>query len=168
MDEECVSTLLATSEFAHQTFDSNSCRPASKLFDVGSVTLRKTSVQNRLLLHADGLPVVEADICNLSIKTALFPFLFPFGRGAYVAESGVSFTEYFRMRMMAMFSPFTLFTPYLLLMYQVRKAFILVTASRDVAYESAVKRYRRRFPGCTDDQVFFSCSEAQCSKDDTW
>jgi hypothetical protein len=154
MDENYVSSLLATSEFAHHTFDSNSCQPATNLFDVGCVTLRKTGVQKRLLLHADGLPALDQDNCNLSIETALFPFLFPFGRGAYVGRSGVSFTEYLRMQMMAMFSPFTLFTLYLLLMYQARKDFVLITGSRDVAYESAMKRYRKKFPGYTDDQVF--------------
>jgi hypothetical protein len=154
MDDDCVSSLLATSEFAHHSFNSNNCVPKSKLFDVSFDTLQKTGVQKRLKLHANGFPSLQSEACNLSIKTVLFPFLFPFGKGTYAKGKGVTFTDYLRMRMMAMFSPFTLFTPYLLLMYQVRKAFVLIAESRDVAYESAVKRYQKKFPGCTDNQVF--------------
>lgn len=121
---------------------------------MGSVNPRKTGVQRRLLLHANGLPALFTDDCKLTIESAVFLFLFPFGKDYYAGQYGVSVPEYLRMQMLTMFSPITFFTPYLLLMYQARRAFILITGNRDVAYESAVKRYHGKYPGCTDDRVF--------------
>jgi hypothetical protein len=46
---------------------------------------------------------------------ALFSFLFPHGHGAY--DGKTHFNEYLKYIMIALFSPFTLYKPYLLYMY---------------------------------------------------
>ncbi len=52
---------------------------------------------------------------SLFLEMALFPFLFPRGHGVYNGKS--HFNEYLKYRMNALFSPFTLYKPYLLYMY---------------------------------------------------
>jgi hypothetical protein len=69
------------------------------------------------------LLVREDDMCtnptlNMSLEKALFPFLFPHGCGAYDGIGGLLF--YLKQIMSALFFVFTLYRPYLLLMYQVR------------------------------------------------
>lgn len=154
MDEDCFSSLLSKVEFAHTSLDCSTSKPHTSLFNVGPVTFRGSGVQKRLMVTSEGLPTQDALDRLLSIETALFPFLFPFGRAAHCLGKGLKLTDYLRMRMMCMFSPFTLFAPYLLLMYQVRKASILANGSREVAYEADLKRYRKKHPDCSENDMF--------------
>jgi hypothetical protein len=55
---------------------------------------------------------------NLSLEMAMFPFLFPHGHGVY--DGKTHFNEYLKYKMSALFSPFTLYKPYLLYMYDLR------------------------------------------------
>jgi hypothetical protein len=52
---------------------------------------------------------------SLFLEMALFPFLFPHGHGDYNGKT--HFNEYLKYRMNALLSPFTLYKPYLLYMY---------------------------------------------------
>jgi len=54
---------------------------------------------------------------NMSLEKTLFPFLFPHGCGAYDGISGL--LPYLKQRMSTLLLLFTLYPPYLLLMYQV-------------------------------------------------
>jgi hypothetical protein len=52
---------------------------------------------------------------GLFLEMTLFPFLFPHGHGDYSGKT--HFNEYLKYRMNALLSPFTLYKPYLLYMY---------------------------------------------------
>jgi len=54
----------------------------------------------------------------MSLEKALFPFLFPHGCGVYDGIGGL--LPYLKQIMFTLFSVFTLYPPYLLLMYQMR------------------------------------------------
>jgi hypothetical protein len=68
MQEDHVSSLLATVEFAHPAFDGSSLKGDNKIFEVGAVSLRSTRLQKRLVLHADGLEAArtEAMPCRMT------------------------------------------------------------------------------------------------------
>jgi hypothetical protein len=53
----------------------------------------------------------------MTLEYALFPFLFPHGHRWY--DGNCIFNKYIKQRMSSMFSPFTLYKPYLLYMYRV-------------------------------------------------
>jgi hypothetical protein len=53
----------------------------------------------------------------MSLEKKLFPFLFPHGCGAYDGIGGL--LSYLKQKMFTLFFVFTLYPPYLLLMYQV-------------------------------------------------
>lgn len=57
---------------------------------------------------------------DVSVDAALFPFLFPGGRGAF--RSGKSLSQMLQQRVQQLFSPFTLIKEYLLVMFQVTNA----------------------------------------------
>ena len=56
----------------------------------------------------------------ITIGKALFPYLFPFGIGAY--DKNIPLDNYIRMRISFLFSVFTLHKPYILVMYQLRQS----------------------------------------------
>jgi hypothetical protein len=115
------------------------------IFEMGSMFLREKLLTPRsgapdqeLVDHlpfsvaSDGLMPDQRALKNffpslhLTLETALFPFLFPFGTGAY--DGAVTLCNYLRMRMRMFFSVFTLHKLYLLLMYQLRQAVVLSNA----------------------------------------
>lgn len=52
-------------------------------FDTGSLVTRNGYVVKRLTTDVSGLPVRPIDDKKVTLETAMFPFLFPFGTGAY-------------------------------------------------------------------------------------
>jgi hypothetical protein len=60
----------------------------------------------------------------MTLEYALFPFLFPHGHGWY--DSKYTFNEYIKHRMSSLFSPFTLYKPYLLYMYNLKQSLQLL------------------------------------------
>ena len=104
--------------------------------------------------------LLEIDGCTL--EEALFPYLFPFNKGAW--RGGMQICNYLKMRLSQLFSPFTLCNNYLLMMFHVRQAHILVSncaegvLQRDMAKLSAAdpKRYRSRGRK--------ACHEALCAR----
>lgn len=71
-------------------------------------------MQQRQLLVRYNKPPMSGKI---TIENALFPFLFSFGHGAH--DGKMFFNQYLKMRIFALFSIFTLYKPYMLLMFQV-------------------------------------------------
>lgn len=88
----------------------------------------------------------------VTLEQALVPFLFPFGTGAY--DGSVDFREYIRMCFSAAFSPFTLYVPYLLFMYQLRQCKIIATACNRVCLEKDLFNLRRQHPEFSDQALY--------------
>jgi hypothetical protein len=61
---------------------------------------------------------LNANIGCMILESALFVILFPHGIGAYDGRTTLS--EYLKYHMSTLFSPFTLYKPYLLYMYDIR------------------------------------------------
>jgi hypothetical protein len=94
--------------------------------------------------HANGL--------SLSTEAALFPHLFPHGSGFWLkshdkAEPFPTLEAYLKYRCQCLFSPFTLYKPYLLLMYQIQVACELCAAVPSQALEKHVTKHVRANPG---------------------
>jgi hypothetical protein len=85
------------------------------MFRLGEVWKRTAVAPTSVTGTADGVSAQH----SLSLDAALFPFLHPGNKGAYV--SGESLSSMLRQRMQQLFSPFTLVKEYLLVMFQVRQ-----------------------------------------------
>jgi hypothetical protein len=106
-------------------------------FEIGELSMRN----NDNLFKTEKLLVRENGMCtnptfNMSLEKALFPFLFPHGCGAYDGIDGL--LPYLKQRMSTLFFIFTLYPPYLLLMYQVRQAIQLLNATKHLCLEKDV------------------------------
>ena len=125
-------------------------RDMSVPIKAGDIALRMGSVDVRSPLMLMPGEVVQ-DVGELTIETAMFPFLFPHGTGAF--DNGMTFTSYLRMRMLQAFSVFTLFKPYLLLMFQVRQAILLRNQVKALVLSKSIVDYKRRHPGCSAEDA---------------
>jgi hypothetical protein len=84
--------------------------------------LHKNEVcQEKLIVRSNGL---QDNTKNIILDISLFPFSCPPGYGAY--DGKIIIHEYFKFRMSSLFSSFTLYKPYLLIMYDLRQSFQLI------------------------------------------
>lgn len=84
-----------------------------------------------------------------TLEAALFPFLFPEGNGYFQNGPKKDFHQYLKHRMQCWFSIYTLYTPYVLLMYQIKQSILLLNAVSQVSLERDIASYRRRTNGAT-------------------
>ena len=63
---------------------------------------------------------LNANIRGMTLESALLLFLFPHENGAYVGWT--TLLEYLKYRMSTLFTPFTLYKPYLLYMYDIHQS----------------------------------------------
>ena len=90
----------------------------NRTYHAGNTVRRQSDVQERLLVGADGQQLApQGADAPLTLEAGIFPFLFPQGTGW--CTDTMTMTAYLKMRMQALFSVFTLFLPYLLVMFQV-------------------------------------------------
>jgi hypothetical protein len=80
----------------------------------------------------------------MPLGKTLFPFLFSHGCGAYHGIGGL--LPYLKQRMSMLFSIFTLYPPYLLLMYQLQQAIQLLNATKHLCLERDVQKLKRQHP----------------------
>jgi hypothetical protein len=110
-------------------------------FEIGKVTMCNNDnpfKTERLLVQEDGM--CTNPTLNMTLEKALFPFLFPHGCGAYDGIGGLLL--YLKQRMSTLFFVFTLYPPYLLLMYQVQQVIQLLNATKHLCLERDVKRLK--------------------------
>jgi hypothetical protein len=89
----------------------------NRTYMAGSTVLRATDVEERLVVGADGQQINVPEDNPLTLEAAIFPFLFCEG-GGWCTDT-MTMAAYLKMRMQSLFSVFTLFLPYLLVMIQV-------------------------------------------------
>ena len=114
----------------------------------------QSNVATAINLGADAVKLA------ISCEAAMFPFLFPQGTGWFdKASTTDTFVTYLRYRMSCLFSCYTLYKPYLLLMYQLRQAVVSANSLSQVALERDIVKYKRQHPGCTDQAslAFATC-----------
>ncbi len=81
----------------------------------------------------------------------LFPFLFPHGHNAY--DGKTHFNEYLKYRMSALFSPFTLYKPYLLYMYDLPQSLQLIKETSRICLDKDIKNYRTQNPKMSEKDI---------------
>ncbi len=88
------------------------------------MVVRDTLQTKPLYVRPDGTGLLVLDK-NINLESCLFPFMFPFGTGSYKEhQKQFTYVNYIKFRMKALFSPWTLVKPYLLLSYQIRHVII--------------------------------------------
>ena len=96
----------------------------TSVYNVGNISLRANpeKATNKLLVRPDGTPLLPTESA-VTLESAIFPYLFPDGQGAFqhIKDNKETLASYLAWRMKSMFTAFTLFKPYLLIMYQVRQ-----------------------------------------------
>jgi hypothetical protein len=133
------------------------------IFEMGSLHLRTANrLEERdfdtdsedaypLFMRSNGLQRLDT-VTSITLETALFPFLFPFGKNAFTGAMGLC--NYLRLRMQNRFSIFTLHKLYLLSMYQLRQAVVLSNTFKRSQLERAVFQYKDKFPRASEEEVF--------------
>jgi Helitron helicase-like domain at N-terminus len=109
-----------------------------------------------LLTKADGTPIAGGGPMDISVEAGLFPMIFTWGKGWYKWARHSCLTNYLRMRMLMPFSFFTLYLPFLLLMFVVHQQHMLAACLVDQVLQRDVARERRRNPHATDSEVVSS------------
>ena len=120
-------------------------------FVPGAVTERESLQAVDLETDAQGLAVHPSTDVQLTLELALFAALFPHGRGAF--DGAGSFADYLRYRMLCHFSPFTLFKPYLPLMFLIRQTEMLQRSCSSQVLEKDIALYSKQHPGCSSEDV---------------
>jgi ATP-dependent exoDNAse (exonuclease V) alpha subunit len=153
MAEDCVGQLLSTFTTLAPTLQ----RTAQQIFSaplmrVGQLKYRGTLDTGSLAVNPLAvLTPHELVGVEITLETALFPFLFPFGKGAF--NSLMRMPDYLHMQLAKLFSLFTLYKPYLLTMYQLSQSAIYLQAAREACFDKDLHDYRRKHPGCTDAEA---------------
>eukprot|EP00882_Tetradesmus_deserticola_P001750 GHRQ01001880.1.p1 GENE.GHRQ01001880.1~~GHRQ01001880.1.p1 ORF type:complete len:1314 (+),score=134.67 GHRQ01001880.1:549-3944(+) len=89
-----------------------------------------------------------------TVEAALMPYLFPHGRGQYRRnEQRQWYAAYYKMRMSALFSIFTLCPLYLVLSTIQRYCYELSQQTTEAALEGAIRKYQREHPTATKAEV---------------
>ena len=92
----------------------------------------------------------DGSVQYLTLELALFAVLFPHARGAYYSGP---FAEYLRYRMKCGFSPFTLYKPYLMIMFLVRQCNVLHSSCGDGVLEHGMKAYKKSNPDSSEEEA---------------
>ena len=148
------------SEPASSDYDSepdyDSCASSDYEDDLESDPLPAVGPAEPLITHADGTPVAGGGELGVSVEAGLFPMLYTHGRGWYAWAKNSCLTNYLRMRTSQVFSFFTLYLPFLLLMFVVHQQHMLAACLVDQVLQQDVARERRRNPAATESEIIGS------------
>ncbi len=117
------------------------------LLPAGNLVARNSNVAQSIRCRTNGLSLSQK---MPSVEEAVFPFMFPFGEGAF--DGSCRFEDYLAFRCGCLFSPWKLFKPYLLYMYEIKMAHSLLDEAPTVAIEKAVKKYKEKNPEAKDEE----------------
>jgi len=108
-----------------------------------SIQVRDTKglVQRTTTFKYNGLPSINSEVKDITIKSAVFPYFFPFGHGNYKGEVG--FGDYIRMRAATLFFVYTLYKSYLLLMYQLKQAIMITNSTNTTMLQCDIDTFKR-------------------------
>ena len=118
--------------------------------EFGSIKLRGDMlglVERTASFGYNGLPSRYSEIIDVTMETSVFPFMFPFGHGNYKGE--MRFNKYIRMRIGTQFSIFTLYKPYLFIMYQLKKAIMIGNSTNSTILQRDIDLYKRKHKNST-------------------
>jgi hypothetical protein len=139
---ESLSILLNVSEKEPSSYNKD-------YYFVGNLTNRINLKIESLLVRPYQLHIAHGP--NISLELALFPFLFPQGNGAY--DGLISIHEYLKYKMNCLFSPFILYKPYLLLMYDIQQSVMILKSISQFCLQNDIVAQKRKNPTATETQI---------------
>jgi hypothetical protein len=80
---------------------------------------------------------LQDNTTSIILDLSLFPFLFPHGHGAY--DGKISIHEYLKFCMNTLFSPFTMYKPYLLIMHDLWQSIQLIKETSNTCFKNNLK-----------------------------
>ena len=89
-----------------------------------------------------------------TFEYAMFPFLFPMGLGFYGRRNNQRLGPYLKYRMSCLFSVFTLYPQYLLLMHQMHTAHRIVSNISETVISKELQRLRKLHPEMPEGELF--------------
>jgi hypothetical protein len=84
---------------------------------------------------------------NISLEVDLFPFLFLQGNNAY--DRRISIYNYLKYRMSYFFLLFTLYKPFLLLMYDIRQFIMILKSISEFCLQKDIVVQKKKTPNAT-------------------
>lgn len=128
------------------------CFPNSRhdLYHTGNLTNRETDEVTPMIVDSEGEGVSH----SISAESAIFPYLFPHGRGSRAIDSLMTLVKYLKWRANCMFSVFSLYKIYPLIMYQIRQASMIAGLVGEVALEKEIYQQKQTNPNVSDQEIF--------------
>lgn len=105
----------------------------------------------QLLCRIEGLSAPVVGVNDITIESALFPYLFPTGRGFY--NDLEPFSKYIKTRMQQLHSPFTLTQEYICMMFQIFTILQYATNNNKYIVERDWKKYFETHPHASEEQA---------------
>ena len=119
------------------------------VFDSGNLYCRSSVLlREPMVTNVEGLSTDD----GLTLETSMFPFLFPHQHGHY--QGGIGFSDYIKRRIQQLFSPFTLYKPYLLLTYELRQSIQLASMTKTCILDKEFNTIKRLQPDLPDEEVY--------------
>jgi len=123
---------------------------------VGNLELRSSGQLEQFLIDLKFNSITHT---RFKPETLIFPMLFPSSEGAFEPVSGttvdgVSLKKYLDYRMNQMFSAFTLYKPYLPIMYAARRTQEVLESVSESVLTNELKRARASNPSITDSELY--------------
>ena len=88
---------------------------------------------------------------QIALKIALFLFLFLHGNGAY--DGCISIHDYLNYRMNCFFLPFTLYKPYLLLIYNIHQSIMILKTISKFCFKKDIIAQNKKKPSTSECEV---------------
>jgi len=111
------------------------------------------------------LPFLRTSIQQcINLEMCLFPHCFPHGTGSFNGRddrNNYHLHNYHEYRMKCAFTLFTLYSPYLLLSYQIQQCHQMAAKYSCQALEGDIASFKKRFPEASEDQVYESVAKCK-------
>ena len=95
--------------------------------------------------------ILNVELEGMTFESALFSFLFLHGHGAYDGRTTLS--EYLKYQITILFSPFTLYKPYLLYIYDLRQSVQFLKEVSQQCLENDIKQTQHIHPHMNEAEI---------------
>ena len=136
-------------------FNKHTQEGPKKHVDIHSI--RNVHLQNGLGFDKREEPIafrnntLNANTGGMTLESALFPFLFPHGIGAYNGQTTSS--EYLKYHMSTLFFFFTLYKPYLLYVYDIHHSVQFLNFFLQTCLDREIKQTKHTHPNMNEAEV---------------
>lgn len=115
---------------------------------LGQAYAATQDVAERIEVHNDGMGAQQS---NMTAESSTMPSMFSENKGHYTGEE--SMLQYLRLRFTSAFSAFTLYSPYLIIMYMTFRAHALAKATTQSCLRNDFMKARQNFPHASEEEL---------------